>query len=298
MGIKRTEIVLQPGRRGTYEYTPGETVNGKLVLKLEGSKTHKLSALLVKVRGKAATYWTTGSGDDQQHYSAKQWLLRLDLPLLEASSSHPVALPSGQRHFPFTFSLPDPLAYSLRDSDGNVSFECKARAISYSFWSSNGKARAEFRVLPHRDLSREPQLARPLTVQRKARSSLFSRDPGPFQLHLSRQGFVAGEVIDVWLDGPDRAFEVLAAADEKVQLKARVVFEAAGGDTEQTKRVPMVVRPGRSPSAWRHIQLTVPDGEVTMDDSSGCTIISITHYIKVRDVHLPVTLGTVPLPPK
>ena len=100
----------------------------------------------------------------------------------------------------------------------------------------------------------------------------------------------------MWLDGPDRAFEVLAAADQKVQLKARVVFEA-DGSTEEDKETLATVRVGSSPSAWRHIQLTVPDGEVSMDDSSGCTIISVTHYIKVRDVHLPVTLGTVPLPP-
>ena len=296
MGIKRTEIVLQPGRQGTCEYTPGETVNGTMVLQIGGSKTHKLSALVVKVRGKAVTQWKTGSGADETRYSERQWPLRLDLPLLAASASHPVALPSGQHQFPFTFSLPSQLAYSQKHLYGKVSYECKARAISHSFWSFNGKAQAKFQVLPHRDLSREPHLGRPLTMQRQARSLLFGRDPGPFQLHLSRQGFVAGEVIGVWLDGPDRAFEVLAAANAEVQLKTRVVFRAEG-KTKQTKRVPARIHPGTSLAAWHHIQLTVPAGEVSMDDNSGCTIISVTHYVKVRDAHLPVTLGTVPLPP-
>ena len=227
----------------------------------------------------------------------KEKLLNTDPPLLSIGDDRPIRLSPGQHTFPFTFSLPSRLAYSQKHFGGSVTYKCKARAISHSFWSFNGRAHTKFRVLPHRDLSEEPRLARPVTVQRKARSSLFSRDPGPFQLRLSRQGFVAGEVIDVWLDGPDRAFEVLAAADQMVHLNVRVDLQTEDA-SDELNLVLVTVRPGRSPSAWRHIQLTVPKGEVSMGYNSGCTIISVTHYVKVWDMRLSVILGTVPPVPE
>ena len=296
MGIKKTKLILRPGRHGTAGFFPGETVNGAVVLEIDGSKPHKLRAVMVKVRGKAVTDWTTGSDDDKESHSETQRLLCLDVPLMTVKDSRPIMLPPGQHKLPLTFTLPSQLAHSQQHLYGHVSYECKVRAISHSFWSFNGRVRAKFQVLPHRDLSRELQLARPLTVKRQARPAPSSRDPGQFQLHLSRQGFVAGEVIDVWLDGPDKAFEVLAGADDDVQLQTRVEF-LANSSTEEATRAPAAVWPGRSSAAWRHLQLIVPQGQVSMDSSSGCNIISVTHYVKVWDVHLPITLGTVPLPP-
>ena len=299
MGIDQTELVLDPGRQGTLDLFPGETVSGKMVLHIGGSKPQKLNTVVVKIRGMASTDWSTGIGSSSQRFSETQHLLRLELPMLADQSGQPIAIPPGRRQFPFSFSLPAQLAHSQEHGTGHVRYECKARAIGRHFWSANGRADVLFRVRPLRDLSKEPHLARPLTVQREARRSLFGPDPGPFQVQVSRQGFVAGKVIDLWLDGPDQAFEVMAAANgtyAEVQLKVNVLCRADKFKTKK-KRVLTKVCPGRSPSSWRHVQLTVPHGEVSMDDSSGCTNISITHYVKVRDVHVTVILGTSPLPP-
>ncbi|XP_043224894.1 arrestin domain-containing protein 17-like [Amphibalanus amphitrite] len=297
MGIKKTELVFQTRQEGTpLAFSPGETMSGAVVLTIDGSKPHKLTSVVVKVRGRAETDWKTGSGDDESRHRDTEELLRLDLTVLGNAGGQPTALPPGRHQFPFQFSLPPRLAYSLKHMDGKIRYECSARARSDSFWSFDGRACVPFEVLARRDLSAEPQLAQPLTVSREARFSLLGRDPGPFRLYLTRQGFTAGEVIDISLEGPGEAFQALAKADGTVQLKTRVVFRA-GVSTRQKKWVAAAVRPGSSPDAWRHIRLTVPAGEVTLDDSSGCTIISVTHYVKVRDVHLPVVLGTTPLRP-
>ena len=294
MGIRRTELVFETGRAdGPLALSPGETVSGALVLTIDGSKAHKISAVVVKVRGRAVTEWTTGSGDDESRHRDTQELLRLDVPLLTELT----ALRPGAHQLPFQFQLPRRLAYSMEHSfHGKVEYECSARAFSDSFWSFDGRARTPIQVLARRDLSTELHLSQPLMVNREARFSLLGRDPGPFRVHLARQGFAAGEVIDISLEGPGAAFQALAAADDLVELKTRVVFRA-GISTRQKKWVAAAVRPGGSPSAWRHVRLTVPTGEVSLDESSGCTIISVSHYVKIRDVHLPVVLGTTPLPP-
>ena len=61
---------------------------------------------------------------------------------------------------------------------------------------------------------------RRLVVERKAKGSNSRReDPGEFTVMLARQGFVAGETIDVFIEGSDETLSALARNEGLVKLK-------------------------------------------------------------------------------
>ena len=57
----------------------------------------------------------------------------------------------------------------------------------------------------------------------------------------------------------------------------------ANGRRREEKHDLVVVEPGRSASGWRHFELTVPQHEGMTISSDRCRIITVTHYVKVRE---------------
>lgn len=295
MGIKSTDIVFQPTKFGQASYLPGDVVHGTLVLEITGSKSHELSALLVKVRGSAESRWETSNSDGSSDvHTETQWYIREEIPLSEGSG---LSLSPGTHRLPFCFRLPDRLPPTKKLKYGKFVYLCKARAVSRGHFAFDGKKEQEFTVLPQRDLRLEPGLRLPLTVEKKAKWSLFGASLGQYHLTVERQGFTAGETINVRLDGSDALLRALADGNRQVRLKRMAVF-TAGKSTRVDKKVVSAVKPGRHPSDWYRMQLTVPDEELSIDNDF-CRVITVSYYVKISyrrtNLHVPVTIGTVPV---
>ena len=71
----------------------------------------------------------------------------------------PTALPPGENHLNFSFTLPDRLPHSHEYSHGEVVYKLVARAVNSQPWSFNGAKKLPFTVLQRCDLRTMPQLA-------------------------------------------------------------------------------------------------------------------------------------------
>ncbi|XP_043217423.1 uncharacterized protein LOC122379354 [Amphibalanus amphitrite] len=293
MGISGTSIVLKPSGRGPDSFMPGDAVRGAVVVSITGSAGCKLTEVTLTVKGQARTHWTTHNGTWSSKHAQKETFLKLVLPVLRVKKGAVATLPPGENQLNFSFTLPAGLPHSRLYEHGEVAYKMVARAVSGPLGSAwNGTTKLEITMLQRRDLNALPHLARRLVVERKAKSSTSRReDPGQFTVMLPRQGFVAGETIDVYLDGSDDVLSALARNEGLVKLKRCEEFRA-GSSTEHHKPVLTQKRLGLDPSEWRHFQLTVPRDDIGIDPAV-CRIIAASHYIKIWDVHLPLTLGTI-----
>ncbi|KAF0288855.1 Arrestin domain-containing protein 17 [Amphibalanus amphitrite] len=293
MGISGTSIVLKPSGRGPDSFMPGDAVRGAVVVSITGSAGCKLTEVTLTVKGQARTHWTTHNGTWSSKHAQKETFLKLVLPVLRVKKGAVATLPPGENQLNFSFTLPAGLPHSRLYEHGEVAYKMVARAVSGPLGSAwNGTTKLEITMLQRRDLNALPHLARRLVVERKAKSSTSRReDPGQFTVMLPRQGFVAGETIDVYLDGSDEVLSALARNEGLVKLKRSEEFRA-GSSTEYHKPVLTQKRLGLDPSEWRHFQLTVPRDDIGIDPAV-CRIIAASHYIKIWDVHLPLTLGTI-----
>ncbi|XP_037082180.1 arrestin domain-containing protein 17-like [Pollicipes pollicipes] len=302
MGIESISISFSPSLTGSGAYRPGETLHGVMTLTIGGRDPHSLSSLLVKVRGLARTRWKTSSGSGKNRHTKTHtedlWLLREDIFFIRGPTVE--ALYPGTYQYPFSYTLRRSLPPSFSAQFGQISYMCKARAISSDFFSFNGKEDFTFTVLPLLDLNAEPQLAEPLVVEREAEQSLFGHAIGQFRMTMSRQGFIGGQPIDITIDGPDRLFQKMAKASGVVKLKQRTVCTAHGRTRETKTDVSAVTVAGvpQRPSGWRRLQLTVPRHQAITISATTCRIITVTYYIKVSsrhiNLHLPLTIGTEP----
>ena len=49
--------------------------------------------------------------------------------------------------------------------------------------------------------------------------TLLEGNPGQFTATLAKRGYVAGEVVDLWIEGADSVYTELASLDGAVKLK-------------------------------------------------------------------------------
>ncbi|XP_043197543.1 arrestin domain-containing protein 2-like isoform X2 [Amphibalanus amphitrite] len=277
MGVQSTNIVCRSDRPGETAFRCGETVNGSVVVTIDGHKSHKFSSMLLKVRVQAKTEWE----ENDTNYSETQDLFRLDLPLRSATTGE-TSLPPGQHQLPFSFPLPERLPHTMKYHEAKVVFLLKARLKSSSMWSWDGAQEVKLRILPQRDLSQCFDLAAPLKMLREDKWTMWNGNPGEFSVTVAKQGYVAGETIDLWIDASDGVYTELAQLDGHVKLKRLVVAREGKKNYNEERTSIATVKPGKAASAWHRIQLTVPEDEITMDDLALCRIISVTYYVKVK----------------
>lgn len=295
MGIKKIVItVRRPGTEAVFR--PGETLTGALRLHITGHKPHKLTRVLVKVRGKAVTHWTEASGSGGSTTRSEiQHLLRVDIPL--CLKGQPITeLPPGEHTLPFSCQLPDRLAPTMKIGEGKVRYSIKARAISAALFSFDGKTKCPIELTQHLDLNLDHKLSKPLMLSGTAPKPLFGKSPGRFSVYIERQGYTAGETIHVHVDGSEQLMQALANGDSVMKLKRSHLCKA-GSHTRKGKKTLVVVKP----RDWRHVQLVVPSGLQISIDNSLCNIINVTYYIKIKspplNLRLNLVIGTVPVLP-
>ncbi|XP_043207564.1 arrestin domain-containing protein 3-like [Amphibalanus amphitrite] len=300
MGIHSVSISFRGETAGYATYRPGETVHGVMTLIIGGCEPHKLSSVLVKVRGLAKSLWKTHSGSGKNRHTHTHtedlWLIREDIFFIRGPTVE--ALHPGTYQYAFSHQLRLGLPPTYSCQYGTISYMCKARAISHDLFAFNGKSEYTFTVLPALDLNAEPaNLAEPASVTAEAQQSLFGHAIGRFTLTMSPQAAVGGQTISFTIDGPERLFRKQLNAPGVVKLK-RCTLCIANGRRREEKRDVAVVQPGQSPNGWHRFELTVPRHEGITISAVMCRIITVTYYVKIKSRHitlsLPLVLGTVP----
>ena len=140
--VKELSITLNPGPVGGH-YSPGSTITGSLIIKVDKPKKYK--ALEVCLLGTGKVRWTDGSGYDEITYSASEVYVNQKLTLWRSEDSPNGTFPVGRHTYQFQFVLPTTCPSSYVSRIGNISYEIEG-LISTGLFKFDHKVKHPFTV--------------------------------------------------------------------------------------------------------------------------------------------------------
>ncbi|XP_017846042.1 arrestin domain-containing protein 3 isoform X2 [Drosophila busckii] len=298
------EIQFNDNPLGTY--FAGQTVLGRVIINTD--KQSLVKAVVLKIRGYASTYWTESTTDSENksetdEYTGHEDYIRSKVELLSAVGT---AIAPGCHVYNFSCQLPTACPSSFEGSHGCVRYMITVKLIRP--WKLDKTFSRAFTVLKVMDLNRDELLLRsPAHAESQKTYNCWPCNSEPLLLRLSlpHRGFVPGQSIPL---------DVLVANDSHIQvkeIKARlimmVVYYCQNRMGTNNDRVVVSRKTGegvhRSSKKQFTFELRVPATPPTCFDL--CSIIQIGYQVEVEvkvkgwhineRLHLPVTIGNVPL---
>lgn len=160
--IKKFEIHLDHDIDEQYQYEPGESLTGKIVLQL--GEDVSVKAIKVQIRGEAMVSLDDGKTNDP--ITASEIYVDETVSVLEEASS--TSLQKGAHSFPFEYSLPTSLPSSFIGKHGNITYVVKG-TLKQGYENQVGIGSTitsePFLVRRRQDLRAHPELFRPSSAR-------------------------------------------------------------------------------------------------------------------------------------
>ncbi|KAF5272780.1 hypothetical protein FQA39_LY07807 [Lamprigera yunnana] len=309
----KCEIILEKE-----EYAPGETVNGRIECNFV-SET-KVKAIKVKITGDAKVFWKVNAFSYRR---AQEVYFEIQLDLLEGEAP----FQPGLYAYPFSYTLPTTVPSSMLEGDPtykktvvsyvvpfnliNVYFGCVqyfVRCTIERSWSTNFELEKLFKVNSSLNLTTISGLEKPFELSIGKRPSALFKDSGPITVtvQLPRTGYVPAEKLPFCvhiknassLDIQYVQFKFVQGFVFHAEQSTKSI-ETMLGEEYMLKESDVAVGNERS---WK-LELVVPS--MFLGNYTHCTIIK--NFWELRGeislpfpnnafiVHIPITLGSVPL---
>ncbi|KAH8360150.1 hypothetical protein KR093_011026 [Drosophila rubida] len=305
------EIDFRNNTLGTYY--AGQVISGTVVLNVE--ETIMVQAVILKIRGYAATYWTNSKTDVEnktttESYSGHEDYIRSKLRNKLNNSlfvqSIEVALDPGSHVYNFACQIPAVCPSSFEGTYGRVRYMVTVKLIRP--WKFDQIFSRPFTVLKVMDLNREGLFLRtPAHSEDQKTYNCWPCRSEPLRLHLSlpQRGYVPGQTMPVTLlvtnDSHVRLEEI------KASLVMMVLYYSQCSVETISERFVVSNKQGEGVTKNSKKEFTfdlhVPATPPTCFDL--CRIIQIAYQVEVETkakgwhinerVHMPVTIGNVPL---
>lgn len=120
--IDRFDINLDHDIDEQYQYVPGETLRGHILLVLVD--TIKVKTITVQIKGEASVSWDDPSSGEQVR--ADEVYIDLTYDVTKTAPDTPLALQKGKHKFPLEYMLPGNLPSSFIGKFGSVTYVVKA----------------------------------------------------------------------------------------------------------------------------------------------------------------------------
>lgn len=304
-------------------YHPGETLNGRVLLKL--NDTILCDAVTVTLYGSARVFWverepqgSVAYTSEKVYFNDKQqiWTYQPPTPTKDSTNDRETRphLPAGRFEFDFTYTLPQglPTSFDAKHSSGYVRYFAKVCVTNQDTIKHSRKA--YFSVVKPEDLNLYPALYSSSTRHNVKRckanfcsSSSTANRYISLGLRLPKLGFVPGEQIKFSVDVDNRSKRSVHSV--KAHLIQQVTAYATTPSFKLQDAVKVVVSVGKvekfpkgSLTVWNDTPLYIPavvptfviDDVLEVHYSLRIEAYCDKHAAEVA-VEIPITVGTVPL---
>ncbi|XP_008204873.1 arrestin domain-containing protein 17 [Nasonia vitripennis] len=308
--LRDFRIVLE---RAGATYSPGDTVNGKVILILAGPKN--VREVRLKAKGEAEVHWTetrTVRDSDGRsrtvtdHYRNSESYFNVCIVLAGPSRGESsVEIPPGTHTYPFSFHIPSNVPCSFEHHIGHVRYSIKA--VMDRPWRFDHKVMSAFTVIADYNLNDIPNLSRGINdeINREFNTCLCFGNAGTLDAIVKSRvrGFVPGEIIqlDVSYDNSSTSVDV---EEMTLHLYKHLSFHATSKSKHKKEDIREMRVGGPFPKKGEQ-SLTVRVPSVPPSNLQNCRIIDISYQL-VFKIHTsgfhrkikryyPVEIGTIPL---
>jgi len=214
-------------------FRAGQVVRGKVYLVTEGY-IHNVTGIKVSAHGGAKVHWTedvTVRDEEKNGFKTVQKTYSNSEAYFEShqyvfGDGRQVSLVPGTFSYPFTFLIQKNSPASFEHSLGHVRY-CVRSKIIRSHNLKVFKCSAQFTVAERLDLNRDPGLMEPRSVSGHKTFGLFCCETGPLSamVHLSKTGFVPGEVMKICAEIDNKSSRHLDGSSAKIIQRLSFVAE-------------------------------------------------------------------------
>ena len=299
--VKKFEIRLDHDIDEQYQYEPGETIRGEVILSL--AQDMSIKSIQVQVRGESMV----GLEDENSKTglsSASETYVDATIPLFGGDNEKASMMTRGDHSFPLEYVLPDSLPSSFIGKLGSITYVVKA-SLKQSNQIGTMITSEPFLVLRKLDLASMPELAQPRTVKLSKRTNcgvlfcLLGKLEAEFR--VTKTGFLPGE--DIIIDADIRNDGAGAIKSIQATLILNSIFNAKNHSKQNTqvvnKKVDGVQVEYGGERTWTAVRLAVPPfiPESRLD---GCVLIDIQYLLQFKieleggetESSIPVVIGT------
>lgn len=302
--VESFEIHLEHDIDEQYQYEPGETLCGRVVLNVRESA--KVKAINVQIKGEATVSWEE---DDRtgRSYSADETYVDHTQTLLTALSDEMITLDAGRHEYPLEYTLPPNLPSSFIGKHGSITYVVKATLKQDARFGLSAMITSEpFLVLRRLSLDTDPALTQPFEqrIEKRLWGAIIFCISGKVSaiLKLNKTGHLPGE--DVFLDA-----EITNTSPRMVKaVQASVIMHSVFNARNKTRSNSQIVNKKRDEwemtygegRRWKNVRLTIPP-YIPESRLDGCDIIDISYELVFRvevsgnndlRINVPIVVGT------
>lgn len=301
--VNKFEINLEHDIDEQYQYEPGETLRGNVILHLDDAI--KLKAIQVQIKGEATVSWEDeGYGNNSSYRADETYIDVTQIIVQPRAGSTVIDLGCGVHEFPLEYVLPMNLPSSFIGKFGSITYVVKATLKEDKKFGMSTMITSEpFLVLRRLDLAAEPRLLEKREVTSE-RSIWLCCLPGKVivKIEVNKAGHLPGE--DIYMDA-----EITNSSRRMVKtVQASIVmhskFHAKNNSRSSTQIVnkkrdewEMAYGEGRR---WKNVRLIIPP-YIPESRLDCCDIIDIAYELVFNvtisggyDIvlNVPLTVGT------
>ena len=304
--IERFEILLEHDIDEQYQYEPGETLRGSVVLVL--NEPIKVKAIQVQIKGESTVSWEEETGrDNPAQFKAAETYIDVSQNLLVAHTGNLITLDPGSHRYPMEYALPDTIPSSFIGKFGSITYVLKATLKEDKKFGLSTMITSEpFLVLRRMDISQEHklQMAREERVDKSFSGALAfcSRGKVTCTFRVNKTGHIPGE--DIFMDA-----EITNQSPRTVEaVEASIIMHSTFHARSKKKYSKQIVNKKRDDwevtegegRRWKGVRLTIPP-YIPESRLDGCDIIDIKYDLEFRIeissksqiiIIIPITIGT------
>ena len=306
--VEKFEIDLEHDIDEQYQYEPGESLRGNVVIMLNGPI--KIKAITIQIKGEATVSWGGEENTrNQSNFRADETYIDFSMNILESDGTDGnTCLDVGKHTFPLEYTLPMNLPSSFIGKYGSITYVVKATLKEDKKFGMSTMITSEpFLVLRRLDISQEEHLtkAQEERVEKRLWGKLAFCLSGKVTatLKLNKTGHLPGE--DIFMDAEITNSSPRIVKSVQASIIMHSKFHAKTNRRENTQIVnkkrdewEMSYGEGRR---WKSVRLTIPP-YIPESRLDGCDIIDILYELqfkvevsggKVLQITIPITVGTV-----
>ncbi|XP_043277832.1 arrestin domain-containing protein 17-like [Venturia canescens] len=287
MGLEDLRIVFD---NPWSTYYPGQTVTGRVIVRLSSIK--KIRGISLKIKGEANTCWATDRQElnnegryenESQTVTGHEEYFSQQYYLVGSASGDEMELPVGEHVYPFTCSLPPSLPSSFESHYGHVRYTVKA--ILDRPWKFDQEVKTAFTVVSNFDLNREPRASEPINQEASKTFCCLCCGSEPLKVNvtLPARGYVPGQAMPIRVTVDNKSGVVVETV--KLILRKIVTFRATTprSDTKRDKIVVAEVSKGPVPAGdYSDYEQRLEVPPLPPSNLANCSIIDLEYNLKIE----------------
>ena len=302
--VESFEIHLEHDIDEQYQYEPGETLCGKVVITVRESA--KVKAIQVQIKGEATVSWEE---DDRagKAFRADETYVEHTQTLLSALSGEMITLDKGLHEYPLEYTLPPNLPSSFIGKHGSITYVVKATLKQDARFGLSAMITSEpFLVLRRLSLDSDPTLTEPYEqrIEKRMWGAIAFCISGKVSaiLKLNKTGHLPGE--DVFLDA-----EITNTSPRVVKaVQATIIMHSVFNARNKKRSNSQIVNKKRDEwemtygegRRWKNVRITIPP-YIPESRLDSCDIIDISYELVFRVevsgnkdlcMNVPIVVGT------